>query len=430
MATKTVLKSELVATLKAASDVFKVCSRKTKILAALAWKPEVATEFFQKKETLPPVPTYSIDKKTYQDLLQMLKDFEPKLVGDHPILAWLRKTHESFTLGIRLLLELESKVFFEISTQLYGNAHTAPFKTQTTNYEMAQAISSRMSVCNLNDIGESLVYEDAQQFSASLEKKLAGRIPVIPVRVDITDAITAKVVAGMNRVRVRKDARFAELELSALWNHEIESHCLTAHNGARQGNCDFLSAGGPRTTMTQEGLAVFYEVYGHTMSQHRFLALCHRVEAISLVQKGADFMQIYRWYKERSDNAMEAFYNTQRIFRGADLKGGNPFTKDVVYLAGLLGVFNFLKIAVKNQNRLLVESLVCGRISLEDVGIIAWLRAHGLMEPPHFIPDWLKNWEALLSFFSLTAVFESVNLTGFQDYFDGNKAFEEWDLSI
>jgi uncharacterized protein (TIGR02421 family) len=428
--TKLTPKADLVATLKGASDVFKFCSKKTKILAALAWKPEVAEEFFKKGESVPPNPTYSIDKKTYQDLLQMLKELEPKIAGNHPVLAWLRKTHESFTLGTKLLLELGTKNFFEISTLLYGNAHTAPFRTQTTNYELAQAISSRMSVCNLNDIGESLVFEDANQFASSLEVKLQQRVPVIPVRVEVTDAIAAKVVAGMNRVRVRKGARFAELELAALWNHEIESHCLTAHNGAQQSNCDFLTAGGPRTTMTQEGLAVFFEVYGHTMSQHRFLALCHRVEAISLVQKGADFMTIYRWYKERSDNSMEAFYNTQRIFRGADLKGGNPFTKDVVYLAGLLGVFNFLKIAVKNQNRLLVESLVCGRIALEDVGIIAWLRAHGLVEPPHFTPEWLKNWEALLSFFSLTAVFESINLTGFQDYFEGDKALEEWDLSV
>lgn len=423
-------KADLVAMLKGASDVFKHCSKKTKILAALAWKPEIADEFFKRGESVTPNPTYAIDKKTYQDLLQTLKDLEPKIAGNHPVLAWLRKTHESFTLGTRLLLEIGNKSFFELSTQLYGNAHTNPFRTQTSNYELAQAISSRMSVCSLNDIAESRLMEGADEFSQRLEIKLQAREPVIPVRVEVTDAITAKVVAGMNRVRVRKDARFGDLELSALWNHEIESHCLTAHNGGRQPNCDFLSAGGPRTTMTQEGLAVFYEVYGHTMSQVRFLALCHRVEAISLVQKGADFLTIYRWYKERSDTPMDAFYNTQRIFRGADLKGGNPFTKDVVYLAGLLGVFNFLKIAVKNQNRLLVESLVCGRIALEDVGIIAWLRTHGLIEPPFYTPDWLKNWEALLSFFSLTAVFESVNLTGFQDYFDGDKALEAWDLSV
>jgi uncharacterized protein (TIGR02421 family) len=422
-------KAVLIQTLKEASEVFKLCSKRTKILAALAWKPEVAHEFFKNKESVMPVPTYTIDRKVYEELLEVLQKLAPKLKGDHPILTWLARTHDSFTNGVQLLLEIETDKFYPISSSLYGNSSTKLFKTQITNFEVAEAISSRMSVCNLNDIGESRVHDAAPIFAAKLEEKLRQREPVIPVRVEVTDAIAAKVVAGMNRVRIRHDARFSEQELSSLWNHEIESHCLTAHNGSRQENCDFLSHGGPRTTMTQEGLAVFYEVYSHTMSQQRFLSLCHRVEAISLVERGANFIDLYRWYKERSDNPMEAFYSAQRIFRGAKLTGGGPFTKDVVYLAGLLGVYHFLRIAVKNQNRLLVESLVCGRIALEDVGVIAWLRSHGLVQPPYFTPYWLRNWEALLSFFSLTAVFSSIDLTGFQDHFDGNTALESWDLS-
>ena len=48
---KVVPKQDLIATLKTASDVFKSCAKKSKILAALAWKPEVMAEFFQKKES-------------------------------------------------------------------------------------------------------------------------------------------------------------------------------------------------------------------------------------------------------------------------------------------------------------------------------------------------------------------------------------------
>ena len=209
----------------------------------------------------------------------------------------------------------------------------------------------------------------------------------------------------------------------------MESHCLTAHNGNLQKYCDFLSAGGPRTTMTQEGLAVFYEVYAHTMSQLRFLSLCHRVEAISLAESGASFLEVYRWYKDRTENPLDAFFNTQRIFRGAKLTGGGAFTKDVVYLPGLLSVYNFLKLAVKNQNRVLVESLVCGRMALEDVSTIAWLRTHGIIDPPQYIPAWLKNWEGLLSFFSLTAVFDGLDLSNVQNYID-EQMLHDWDVAI
>jgi uncharacterized protein (TIGR02421 family) len=426
---KIVSHAKLVSTLKEASDVFKACAKKSKILAALSWKPEVITEFFQNKESVLPRPVYAIDKKEISSLLQILKDLEPKIQGQHPMLSWLRKTLESYKQGMSLLLAIESDQFFEISTQMYGNSKTKLFKGETTNLELARAISQRISICSLNDIGESFIQKSASEFALSLEEKIKRRTPPLSLKVEVTGNIASKVVAGMNRVKLRKDARFSDLELEALWNHEVESHCLTAHNGNRQPFCDFLSAGGPRTTMTQEGLAVFYEVYAHTMSQLRFLSLCNRVEAVSLAESGASFIELYRWYKERTDSPLDAFFNTQRIFRGAKLTGGGAFTKDVVYLPGLLSVYNFLKFAVKNQNRILVETLVCGRMALEDISTIAWLRTHGIVEPPHYIPDWLKNWEGLLSFFSLTAVFDGLDLSNVQDYLD-EQMLHDWDVAI
>ena len=234
------------------------------------------------------------------------------------------------------------------------------------------------------------------------------------MRTEVTDQIVAKVVAGMNRVRIRKDARFSGLELDALWNHEIESHSLTAHNGAQHPQCDFLVAGGPRSTMTQEGLAVFYEVYGHTMSQRRFLSLCNRIEAVNLVENGADFIELYRWNKARGDTGFDAFYNTQRVFRGAPLKAGAD-SRRTLFISRDSSVFIFLRIAVKAQNRMLVESLVCGRMALEDVATIAWLR--NMESSTLGLRSRLaEELGALLSFFSLSAVLGITDISSFQGY--------------
>jgi len=430
MPVKSLTRATQIAVLNESSEIFRYCLKKTKILAALSWEPHVAQEFFAKKEQELPHPTYKIDVNGLSESLAALLKLAPKLKGEHPVLQWLTRVHGSIMDGVRLLLELETDSFYEICTRLYGNSQSKPFESPTSNLELADSIAERMSACSLNDIGESLVSMDAYTFAGAIDKKLKERAPPLPVRVEITDGIVAKVAAGMNQVRIRKDARFSELDVSALWNHEIESHCLTAHNGNLQENCDFLYSGGPRTTMTQEGLSVFFEIYGHTMSQRRFLALCDRVKAIRLVEEGANFIDLYRWYRERSDNEMDAFYATQRIFRGAKPTGGKPFTKDVVYLGGLLGVFNFLRIAVKNQNRLLVEGLVCGRISLEDVGVMATLRAHGILNPPHFVPDWLRNWEALLSFFSFNSFVANLDLSSFQAFFDSHNTLQDWDFSL
>jgi uncharacterized protein (TIGR02421 family) len=423
-------KAQLVALIREANDAFRHCSRRLKILSAISWNAKVAHEFFRKKEGSLPNPTYHIDRTTVASMIDLLEGLTPKLKAEHPVYQWLYRTQQSYILAGKLLLAVETDQFSEISTELYGNSESRLFKGNISNIDLANSISARMSVCALNDIAESIVLKSADQFSGDLEKKLKARIPILPVRVEITDEIAAKAVAGMNRIRVRRDARFSELEVTALWHHEIESHCLTANNGILQENCDFLCAGGPRTTMTQEGLAVFFEMYGHSMSQRRFLALCERVQATQLAEKGADFMEVFRWYKERADNETEAFFSAQRVFRGAKLTGGHPFTKDTVYLAGLLGIYNFLRIAVKNQNRLLVESLICGRMALEDVGTVTYLRTHGILQPPRYLPAWLENWEALLSSFSFSAFLNSIDLSAYQDYFDTQNNFQKWDFSL
>lgn len=428
---KALRKEELLALLKECGEVFSFASRKAKILPTLGWGPNVAAEFFRKKGTALPQPVYSVDKKALNDALQALGGLHAKLQGEHPVLQWMMRNKESFSAGIRLILAIESDSFFQISTQLYGNSGSSLARGQTTYLDLARSIRARISVCSLNDIAESNLKMSAEELAAALEKRLRKRTPALNVKVEITPDITAKVVAGMSRVRIRAGSRFSEMELGALWNHEVESHCLTAQNGNQQDNCPFLVAGGPRTTLTQEGIAVFHEIYGHTMSQSRFLTLCDRVEAIHKVESGADFMELYRWFQGRCDSDSDAFYSAQRIFRGAPLGGRYPFTKDVVYLAGLLEVYHFLQAATKVQDRILIECLLAGRIALEDVGIVEWLRLHGIIQPPHYIPDWLKNWEALVSFFSFFGVvLHSVDLSSFQSYFDEYRDVHDWKIPL
>ncbi len=427
MAQQDLSKAHILQLLKDSSEVFTLATRRAKILSSLAWGRDVASEFLKHKGTVLPKPVYTVDKKSLTEALEALAGLHARLQGEHPVLQWLMRTKDSFSQGIRLLLSIESESFFEISSQLYGNSGSSLARGQTTNLDLARSIGARMGVCSLNDIGESGVLMSASELAAGLEKRLKQRQPPMAVRVELTEDIVAKVVAGMSRVRVRADGRFSEMEMGAFWNHEVESHCLTAQNGLKQENCPFLAAGGPRTTLTQEGIAVFHEIYRHTMSQSRFITLCDRVEAVHMVEQGADFMECYRWFVGRCASELDAFYAAQRVFRGAALGGRYPFTKDVVYLAGLLEVYHFIQAATKVQDRILIECLLTGRIALEDVGTIEWLRLHGILDPPHFIPDWLKNWEALVSFFSFFGVvLHSVDLSSFQSYFDDFRDVREW----
>lgn len=410
-----------------ASEKFRAAAKKAKILSALSWTPAVSAEFFLSGEDKLPRPQYAVDRQALEDGIAELEAFAPRLDGKHPVLEWLEANRRSYLDGFRLLLNLETDAFYAISTQLYGSPGSVPFGGKLSNRELAGRIGSRLSVCSFGDVTDA-PRADADAFVRALEKRLAERFPSMNVRIETSDQIVAKVAAGMSRVRVRKDAKFAPMELDSLWKHEVETHCLTAQNGSLQSQCPMLVSGGARSTLTQEGLAVFHEIYGHTMAQNRLLRLCDRVEAVAMAVAGADFIEVYRWFLPRTDTKIDAFFSAQRIFRGAILSGGKPFTKDVVYVSGLLGVYAFLNLAVKNQNRPLVEALVCGRSAIEDAGTLAWLRSNGFVDPPKFLPEWLANWEALLSFFCTTALFVEMDGDGYRDYFAKLRTFEPWDI--
>jgi uncharacterized protein (TIGR02421 family) len=221
---------------------------------------------------------------------------------------------------------------------------------------------------------------------------------------------TAKVVAGATRVRVRADATFTPWEADALWHHEVETHALTGQNGAAQPEVGFLRVGGPRSTRTQEGLAVFTELHHHCASIERLQRLANRVLLVDMAEQGASFVDLYRHLVERGATAREAYLDAQRVCRGGLVTGGAPFTKDTVYLAGLLDVQAFLSAVVREGFRDEMELLSCGRIALEDLTALVHLRRRGILQRPRFIPAWLRRWRTLVPEFAFLSFLDTVAL--------------------
>jgi uncharacterized protein (TIGR02421 family) len=223
------------------------------------------------------------------------------------------------------------------------------------------------------------------------------------IDVVVDPKVTAKIQAGRTRVRIRKGAAFYAWELDNLWSHEVETHSLCAQNGILQPLAPFLSAGGPRSTRTQEGLATFAELYDHDLGITRMQQLAHRVKLVDLAERGADFVELYRYALDRDGDEHSAYLDAQRVCRGGLVSGGAPFTKDVCYLAGLLDVYTYLSDVVRAGNRDEAEMLVCGRVALEDMPALVELRNDHVLEKPTFLPHWLENWRGLLPYFAFTS---------------------------
>jgi uncharacterized protein (TIGR02421 family) len=210
---------------------------------------------------------------------------------------------------------------------------------------------------------------------------------------------------------VRRDAKFTRRDAAQLLNHEAFIHVATALNGQAQVDLPILALGHPGTTRTQEGLAVFSEFVSGTLDLDRLRRLAERVVAVQMVCEGADFITLYRWFLERSSSEEQAFESTRRIFRGAPLSGGAPFTKDCGYLSGLLAVLMFVRAAFACNRSDTLGLLFAGKLDLSAIPALADLRRRGLCRRARFLPPWAAEPGWVLSYITLSTFLSRIDLT-------------------
>lgn len=382
-----------------------------KLLAEIAWPRDVEEEFFRGGEDRLPTVKYGVDRDGIEARIVGLAAVEKSLIGDEPVIVWLRNTVKSHIDGNRLMLAVGTKGFHHLSREIYGSARSSFYGYPLRNIDLADHLFSRLKTYGWDAaIDPEVEPISANELKDRLSARIAARRPHKKVEVLLDESITAKVIAGMSRVRIRPDATFALWEAEGLYHHEIETHALTAHNGAKQKNATFLRSGGPRTTRTQEGLAMFSELYNRALSIDRIERLALRVKLVDMAEQGASFLDLYRYLVKRGSSKRDAYFDAQRICRGGLVQGGGPYTKDACYLAGLLEVYTFLSAVTRGGFRDELELLVCGRIHLDDITALAQLRSIGYLERPTYLPGWLEHWRTLLPYFAFTSFFAGIDM--------------------
>ena len=381
---------------------------KTNLLDDVAWPRDAEERFFASHASKLPVVTYTIDRPTLEKEIAALRAVERAIEGEGPIVLWLRSTIASYIDRDRLLLAAGTREFGSISREVYGGAKTSFFGLSLCNLDLARHLAERLKVH-----GSDVAHDaddpplDAPEMVSFLEERIDKR--KLPVKVVLDPNCTSKAIAGMKRVRVRAGATFTAWEAEGLYRHEVETHACTALNGAEQTHAAFLKSGGPRSTPTQEGLAVFAELYHHALAVPRLQRLVLRVEMVAMAEDGASFLDVYRFLTDAHEMPpRDAYLDAARIFRGGLLEGGAPFTKDACYLAGLVEVHAFLGAFVRAGFRDECEMLVCGRFALDDIAALIELRAMGLLSRPRWRPRWLRNWATLLPHFAFASFVDGI----------------------
>ncbi len=181
-------------------------------------------------------------------------------------------------------------------------------------------------------------------------------------------------------ILVNKDIRFSESSIKRLIAHEIEGHAFRYENGAKQPYGIFARGLSKETLETEEGIAIYIEQNQGINVDTQIREYSGRVHAIATAAKHSFYETFEEMQKYFSQE--EAFNLTLRAKRGTwKQEMGGAFTKDCLYLKGMLTVREFLE----EQE---IEKLYYGRYSVNDTPLV--LDVDGLVMPK-YLPAFLKN---------------------------------------
>jgi uncharacterized protein (TIGR02421 family) len=240
-------------------------------------------------------------------------------------------------------------------------------------------------------------YHSAEQVAHTLKHACQAHFGAAAPKIEVVDVLSANALAGPTSIRIRRDARFTDRDAEQLLQHEAYIHVATSLNGRAQTDLPILALSYPYVARFQEGLAVLAEVLTGAIEMDRFARLSDRVFAIQKAVEGADFLEVYRFFLERNGKPEQAFQNTRRVFRGGVIEGGAPFTKDCVYLFGLLQASNTVRALFAQGRADCLPLLFCGKVDVQDLRALCELAGMGLISAPRFLPPWVKDPRSLFA---------------------------------
>jgi uncharacterized protein (TIGR02421 family) len=318
-----------------------------------------------------------------------------------------------------MLLAVGNKDFYYHSVELYGRPASLSSDRRSTNLGLARHFAQVVAgfVPPLDDADRPTICaeEAVPILKARFDQFFAGR----EIRVVVVEGLAASASASADEIKLNHGAMFSPRDLRQIEFHEGQVHVATALNGRAQPVMTFLGVPTPRTTSTQEGLAVFTEFLSGSTSLPRVRRISDRVIAIQQAEEGASFLDVYRFFLERGHDEPSAFDGARRVFRGGLLEGGAPFTKDVCYLDGLLRVTNFLRIALTRGQSQLAREIFAGKLAVEDVPLFDRLRREGLAIAPRYVATWAED----LSY--LTALMSYASFLGESDLPSERRRFDD-----
>lgn len=397
-----------------AAHILHDVAKPMKVLSALAWPGEIREQFLADGGERLPEPTYDVVDPT--STLEGVAEARRLLRPGNAVDDWLGREADAIAATALMMSTVGTPEFHRHSAALYGVPGQPLRFDPATPFELASRVHDALAGLREDAlIPPPRRTQTSADVAAHIEAAVHDHFGDDAPEVLIVDELSANAVASTSKIKVRRDAMFTQKDAAQLLNHEAYIHVATGLNGRAQTDIPILAIGHPGTTRTQEGLAVYAEYVSGTLGLDRLRRLADRIVGVQMVCDGADFIELYRWFLERSPAPEQAFESTRRIFRGAPLTGGAPFTKDCTYLSGFLAVSTFIRAAFVAGRPDVIALLFAGKLDLYSIPALAELRAAGLVLPARFVPPWASDPSWVLSHLTLSTFMNGVDLTAVAD---------------
>jgi len=317
---------------------------------------------------------------------QFLEDLSRAQIPEYYKLIFTKRI-EDYRQLLMMMENFGTVFFYDHCTKLYGSSHK-----MLNNNAFLYFLEKAPEYCAPDIGGDKLQGDEA---IAYLKSRMLETFSPDSFEVKASTSLLSDSSAGRRTLKLNPFKAFTKGHLDIFLVHEGWVHLGTSLNGAAQKQNPWLSTWAPRTTFLQEGLAILTELITGNMTLERWSKVVLRHLACSMAERGSPITDVYAYLRHHGLEDLDAFKLSLRVFRGVPLEGGMAFTKELLYLHGvveLLYHLHFYKIDLK--------SLWVGKISFEEHIIVMdkWAEMDLVIE--HFpaeleSPDALKRLQKL-----------------------------------
>jgi len=404
------------------SDKIVAAQGPIRILDAIKWDDNVRQDFFKNRcQKLPmvdedyylsnPLPFDPSEKAA--EFRNIIREAKNRLGQYSNITVLIERRCEDYCKAIEMLAVRGTPLFSYLAMELYGSPDDAFYPGGPKLSDLGSLLGDTLKTLTQELSTEADVKRHtAAEAMMILQERLSNYFSQHSNKamVKLSDDIVADAAAGADVIKLNQNVRFSDRDLRYLEVHEGWVHLGTTLNGAEQPLCTFLSKGSPSSSVTQEGLAIINEIFTFSSYPSRLQRITNRVAALELVRKGADFIDIFRFFREQGFDENDCYNYCVRIFRGSLPAGSGPFTKDLSYAKGFLLIYNYIRLAVQQGLVQHIPVFFVGKTLIEDIQTLTDLLDEGIVTMPMYMPPHFSDLAALSCWMSMSLFLNKFDL--------------------